>query len=87
MKRLLLLALCFTISLNVSLLQAQEQTTLYYFDEIIDDDILLGGGILNVSPNGKYAVGYDDIFMETGYVWDATSKKLAMIEEQEKAYW
>lgn len=80
MKRLLLLALCFTISFNVSLLQAQEQTTLYYFDEIIDDDILLGGGILNVSPNGKYAVGYDDIFMETGYVWDATSKKLAMID-------
>lgn len=79
MKKLLPIAFGVAVSLSALHLQAQEKSTLYYYDEIVDE-MLLGGGLKNTSPNGKYAVGFDDTFMETGYMWDATSKKLTMID-------
>lgn len=82
MKKLLPIAFGVAVSLSALHLQAQEKSTLYYYDEIVDET-LIGGTLKNVSPNGKYAVGYDDTFMATGYMWDATSKKLTLVDTGE----
>lgn len=82
MKKLLPIAFGVVVSLSALHLQAQEKSILYYYDEIVDET-LIGGTLKNASPNGKYAVGYDDTFLETGYMWDATSKKLTLVETGE----
>lgn len=78
MKKNLLLSAAFACAIGLSA-SAENTITVFntYFDEETQSNALLPGSFYSVSPNGQYAVGFDEGTMDyVTYIWSAETGKI-----------
>lgn len=78
MKKNLLLSAAFACAIGLST-SAENTITVFntYFDEETQSNALLPGSFYSVSPNGQYAVGFDEGTMDyVTYIWSAETGKI-----------